>query len=1046
LTPSGSETHDEAVRTLTPGNSASGVIDFAGDTDRIRMNLEPGTYLVSLRGSGDDPLLDPYLTSRNSGIADDDDGGTGINSLLTFTVTEAGLYTFDVGAYPDSGLTGEYTVELRQMGTDNVPNGVNSTVEANIGTSTLGFFETRHDGDYYRVTLEAGIHYSFSLAAGADYNTDFAGPGEVSTYVGVYDSDGTQHFGASDSTDAQGGFVVQQSGDYYVQVRSGSSQPRTGYELLIEATDLSGTTPLDAIDWGGPATVAQDGPLNDGIFYVYFAGVGEIFDGATSLGWTAYERQQAMAALDTYSQFADLRFAVTTDQSLATFTLVTIESDELLGTFNPPGTPNAGIGQFSITGFGWDRDGSTGGLEQGGYGFATLLHEFGHALGLAHPHDNGGGSEIMLDVYEEFESYGLYGLNQSVYTVMTYNDGWPFHPGSLNGWPPDDRENYGFAGTPMALDVAVIQQKYGASVSNRGDNTYYLPDTNDQGTYYQVIWDSGGIDTIRYDGTEDATIDLTAATLDYSPSGGGLVSHLANVFGGLSIAHGVRIENAWGGLGSDDLTGNAAANQLTGWSGNDTLIGMGGNDTLNGGDGYDWLIGGNGHDTLIGGNISDTLEGGAGNDSLFGDAHDDVLDGGAGDDFLVGGSGVDSLDGGNNNDVLRGQAGSDELHGGDGDDDLAGAADDDRLVGGNGADTLTGGDGDDVLSGDGGVDIMWGGSGHDTFYVDDAADRVIETDGGGIDRIVSSVTIVLRATIENGSLSGSAATDITGNAHDNLLTGNGAANVLDGRSGADTMHGGGGDDTFYVDDSNDLVYEREGQGTDTVYSSVSYVLRESPPQPPDYDPYAGASPRPWYTGENQIETLMLLGSDGLSATGNTSANTINGNPGDNTLNGGDGDDRLFGAAGADILRGGDGRDRLTGDSGDDVLNGGEHADRLDGGAGRDQLTGGAGADLFEFRNGDTAAGRPLADIITDFDQSAGDRIDLSRLDADSGTGGNQAFVFVGDAAFSGAAGELHYVQAGGRTFVEGDTDGDGLADFAIRLTSTVDLASADFVL
>ena len=90
LAPSGSETHDEAVRTLTPGNSASGVIDFAGDTDRIRMNLEPGTYLVSLRGSGDDPLLDPYLTSRNSGIADDDDGGTGINSLVTFTVTEAG--------------------------------------------------------------------------------------------------------------------------------------------------------------------------------------------------------------------------------------------------------------------------------------------------------------------------------------------------------------------------------------------------------------------------------------------------------------------------------------------------------------------------------------------------------------------------------------------------------------------------------------------------------------------------------------------------------------------------------------------------------------------------------------------------------------------------------------------------------------------------------------------------------------------------------------------------------------------------------------------
>src|SRR5690606_34839387 len=73
--PLGSEVHDEGVRTLAPGVSRVGEVDFAGDTDRFRMNLEPGTYMISLRGTGDNPLLDPYLTSRNAGIADDDDGG-----------------------------------------------------------------------------------------------------------------------------------------------------------------------------------------------------------------------------------------------------------------------------------------------------------------------------------------------------------------------------------------------------------------------------------------------------------------------------------------------------------------------------------------------------------------------------------------------------------------------------------------------------------------------------------------------------------------------------------------------------------------------------------------------------------------------------------------------------------------------------------------------------------------------------------------------------------------------------------------------------------
>src|SRR5690606_31424018 len=161
--------------------------------------------------------------------------------------------------------------------------------------------------------------------------------------------------------------------------------------------------PLHSIDWGGPDNVVTDGPLNDGVFYVYFAGSGEVYDGVTSLGWTPYEQQQVMAAWNTYSEFADVTFAVTGNQGQASFTLLTTQTDEYLGTFNPPGTVNAGVGVFSIDGFGWDRNGSTGGLEAGGYAWITMIHEMGHGLGLAHPHDDGGGSDIMLGVSGPFD-------------------------------------------------------------------------------------------------------------------------------------------------------------------------------------------------------------------------------------------------------------------------------------------------------------------------------------------------------------------------------------------------------------------------------------------------------------------------------------------------------------------------------------------------------------------------------------------------------------------------------------------------------------------
>ena len=83
-----------------------------------------------------------------------------------------------------------------------------------------------------------------------------------------------------------------------------------------------------------------------------------------------------------------------------------------------------------------------------------------------------------------------------------------------------------------------------------------------------------------------------------------------------------------------------------------------------------------------------------------------------------------------------------------------------------------------------------------------------------------------------------------------------------------------------------------------------------------------------------------------------------------------------------------------------------------------------------------------ADRITDFSHAQGDKIDLAGIDADSGTSGNQAFVFIGSNAFSGDARQLQYLDG----TVAGDLNGDGLADFRIHIAGDPVLGAVDFIL
>ncbi len=138
---------------------------------------------------------------------------------------------------------------------------------------------------------------------------------------------------------------------------------------------------------------------------------------------------------------------------------------------------------------------------------------------------------------------------------------------------------------------------------------------------------------------------------------------------------------------------------------------------------------------------------------------------------------------------------------------------------------------------------------------------------------------------------------------------------------------------------------------------------------------------------------------------------------------------------------------FIGGAGADSFTGGAGEDRLFGGAGADSLRGGGGNDVFVYD--DIAQSTPASrDAILDF--TLGDRIDLSGIDANT-TGaapGDQAFAFIGAAAFGSVAGQLRVTANGGGWLVEGDTDGNGIADFAVQLTvpDAHPITATDFIL
>lgn len=344
--------------------------------------------------------------------------------------------------------------------------------------------------------------------------------------------------------------------------------------------------------------------------------------------WTATERAAFDAVFRAYEAVCNISFVETSryaaeivENKVTTAQTQQVRPNDLAwhGWHDEPGPGQRG-GFYDYTKSYWDDS-----LGKGGTAYWLILHEIGHAIGLEHPHSTWHGSGLFPGVIDGVSGDpGTFGLNDVRTTAMSYR------------FTDSASPAIGQIAGPMAFDIAALQELYGAVEAQTGDNVYKLGANN-----WRCIWDTGGVDQFVFEGSRDAVIDLRPASLALEPGGGGWFSRAQGINGGLSIAHGVTIENARGGSGDDILVGNGADNLLDGRSGNDRLTA------------------GNGDDRLYGYSGNDVLRCGAGNDHATGGKGNDRLEGGFGADILVGGAGADAIFLGLDGDrdiVLAGQA------------------------------------------------------------------------------------------------------------------------------------------------------------------------------------------------------------------------------------------------------------------------------------------------------------------------------------------------------------------------------------------------------
>jgi Ca2+-binding RTX toxin-like protein len=383
------------------------------------------------------------------------------------------------------------------------------------------------------------------------------------------------------------------------------------------------------------------------------------------------------------------------------------------------------------------------------------------------------------------------------------------------------------------------------------------------------------------------------------------------------------------------------------------------------------------------------------------------------------------------------------------------------IDGGYGKDTITGSQGDNTILGGGDNDKLDGVNGSDTYLVtgNEAAgwssfqgyDEYLDTGSNGTDRILAQGAAVNIGLKKFAPANGIEVIDATGATGKVRLLGDWESNtldfsatelvgsniVIDGGHGNDTIAGSKGNDTILGGGGYDKL---DGlNGSDTYLVTGNEAAGWSSFQ--GYDEYLD-------TGSNGTDRILAQGAavdiglkkfapangiEVIDASGATGKVRLLGDWESNTL-----DFSATELVGSNIvIDGGHGNDTITGNKDSNTILGGGGNDSIVGGLGADSLTGGSGWDHFVF----FSSAEIDKDTITDF-HKVEDKLNLSAIDANTLVAGDQAFVYIAGAIFSGQAGQLRLANG----ILAGDTNGDRLNDFELYLTGVSTLTANNFIL